>query len=148
MLDASVSISADNPVALFQAAQMMEPSLSQIQIPADGTPVEVPPQLAEQFAEIGTVYVASKGNHLSFYTGESATKAATNLFGQALESNGLYNTYISYSKLFGPFVEMMKRSGEPVPAELEPFIQDDIEANMTFDVTDKGLAFEMSNIRY
>ncbi|MDP2571328.1 hypothetical protein Q8W40_03965 [Vibrio penaeicida] len=148
MLDASVSISADNPVALFQAAQMMEPSLSQIQIPADGTPVEVPPQLAEQFADIGTVYVASKGNHLSFYTGESATKAATNLFGQALESNGLYNTYINYSKLFGPFVEMMERSGEPVPAELEPFIQDDIEANMTFDVTDKGLAFEMSNIRY
>ncbi|MBD1556579.1 hypothetical protein HC752_06485 [Vibrio sp. S9_S30] len=148
MLDASVSISADSPIALFQAAQMMDPSLSQIQIPEDGTPVEVPPQLTQQFADIGTVYVASKGNHLSFYTGESATKAITNLFGQALESNGLYNTYINYSKLFNPFVEMMKRSDEAVPAELEPFIQDGVEASMTFDVTDKGLAFDMNNIRY
>ncbi|KJY66484.1 hypothetical protein [Vibrio nigripulchritudo] len=147
-LDASVSISADNPVALFQAAQMMEPSLAQVQIPADGTPVELPPQLAAQFADIGTVYVASKGSHLTIYTGETATKESTKLFDQTLEANGLYSIYFDYGKLFKPFVDMVERSGEPVPAELEPFIQDDVKGDVKMDVTDKGIVFEMNNVTY
>ncbi len=148
MLDASISISAENPISLFQAAQMIEPTLAQIQIPSDGTPVAVPPQLAEQFADIGSVFVASKGNHLTIYTGESATKASTELFSQALESNGLYNGSINYKKLFGPFVEMMKRNGETVPTELEPLIQNEMTADMQLDVLDKGISFQINNMSY
>ncbi len=145
-LDAAITLSADNPAALVQNAAMMIPELASIQIPTDGTPFELPAELVGMLGDIAPAYAVAKANHLSIYTGKQAAKFSQDLLDKPIEKNGMTEVFIDYNKLFSPILTMLEESGEPIPEELEAFIQNDLNASMTYDVTDKGISVSVTNL--
>jgi len=145
-LDAAITVSADNPSALVQNAAMMMPELASIQLPSDGTPVALPEEFSGMVGEVGTVYAATKGQHLTIYTGEKSGEFSSELMDKPLEKNGITNILIDYKKLFSPVITMMEQAGEPVPEELEPFINNELRGSLAYDVTDNGITFDVENI--
>lgn len=145
-LDAAITLSAENPTALVQNAAMMIPELASIQIPTDGTPFELPAELVGMLGDIEPAYAVAKANHLVVYSGEQAAKFSQDLLDKPIEQNGMTDVFIDYNKLFSPMLTMLEESGEPIPEELEAFIQNDLNASMKYDVTDKGISVSVTNL--
>ncbi|WP_341936409.1 hypothetical protein [Marinimicrobium sp. C2-29] len=85
-LDGSVlvSLSSQNPAAIASMLTSFVPQLGGLQIPQDGTAVEIPDPMG-----LGGNYIAIKGKHLVIYRGEAAKAQAEALAGEALEVSGL-----------------------------------------------------------
>ncbi|MFL0810115.1 MAG: hypothetical protein K6L76_06850 [Agarilytica sp.] len=98
-LSALVSVASESPQTIAGMTSMI-PMLSGLQIPADGTPVEVPLAMLPVNSKISA---AIKGNHFVVYT-EDLSDSAAALETEVLETNGLSSFGINYrqfSKISG-----------------------------------------------
>ncbi|USD64141.1 hypothetical protein [Vibrio sp. SCSIO 43136] len=143
-LDASFSISADNPQMLIQSAAMMMPPLAQLQIPTDGTPVALPPALTGELLATAPIYVAQKTNHLVIYTGDKAEQSLTAQLDAPLESNGMFSMMLDYQKLMKPMITLMEQSGEEVPYELKTFAETPYKMDFSYDILPEGISLDMN----
>ncbi|EDQ02115.1 hypothetical protein [Shewanella benthica] len=116
-VDAIISLSADNPSILFNMVKPFAPGLANIQLPQDGSPVDLS-QLLPLPPEYGiSPKLALKGKHLVLYTGDKAEAVANKLADEKLDNNGLYSVYLDYSKVFAPILSLAEMTGEPLPEE-------------------------------
>jgi hypothetical protein len=104
-LDALVDISATNPRALFQMAKRIKPRLlGQVQLPADGSSVLLLPAKGAP-----PVRAMVAGQHLVFFIGAHAKKAAQDLAKDKLQQNGVAYYRIDYGKLMPVLVAFLSR---------------------------------------
>jgi hypothetical protein len=143
-VDALLSLSAINPLSLVQTAAAMFPPAAALQIPADGSPVElqVPIELPK------TPTAAVNGSHLTVYLGEQGEKAAKALAGTALDSSkGIMAASIDYGKYFQMFGDLAAYSGAEeenadAAAILASLTKAKMRVQMKMDFTERGI--EMS----
>ncbi|MEE1673942.1 hypothetical protein SNR37_003369 [Agarivorans aestuarii] len=143
-LDAIISISADNPAALFDIAKQFSPELASISLPADGTPVDVSHLLPLPPTTKVQPQLALKGNHLVLFNGERAAAVSQQLASEPVANNGLLSMYIDYQQMFEPIVSGIEMSGEEVPEELMDLKDYRIKAQMNMAVNDQGISFGSS----
>lgn len=79
-----VSVSSENPTALASMASSFVPGMMGLNIPSDGTAVEIPDPMG-----LGGNFVAIKGKHLVVYRGSAAQAAAEELAGEPLSTDSL-----------------------------------------------------------
>lgn len=140
-VDAMVSIAADNPQNLFAMASSFLPQLAGVQLPADGSGLDVTNMLG--LPPMGQVMLAVKGQHLVLYTGKRSTELAGELAAvDAIKPNGIVVGTADYQKLFKPLFNVMEAMGEPVPPEMQGLENADMQVLFDFDVDDKGLVFD------
>lgn len=138
-LDAIVTLSADDPAILFNMVKPFAPELANIQLPKDGSPVDL--NSALQFPPYYgfTVKMALKGNHLALYSGDKSQQIADGLVEEALASNGLLRLSADYAKLFTPMMTLMEISGEPIPEELASLNDYRMKVKVDLDVNARGI---------
>ena len=81
---ALITLSSENPAALASMASAYMPGVSGLQIPSDGTAVEIPDPMG-----LGGNFVAIKGKHLVVYRGEAAREVAEDMSSEPLEATGV-----------------------------------------------------------
>ncbi len=112
-LDGSVlvSISSENPSALASMVRSFVPGMAGLNIPSDGTAVEIPDPMG-----LGGNFAAIKGKHLVVYRGSAAEAAADQLAGESLATNGLSALALNMRepmKLFNTLDPVMQNIGNP-----------------------------------
>ncbi|KZN29690.1 hypothetical protein [Pseudoalteromonas luteoviolacea] len=142
-LDGLATISANDATALFNMAKSFSPEFSSINLPEDGTPVEVNDFLPPDYQLDKPLYFALKGQHIALYTGEEAEKHANALASQAVEANGMI-TFGLDTKQLVPLIEKgSKLAGEEVPEELHNLFGDGYQMHMVFDANNQGLTTDV-----
>ncbi|MCJ8301569.1 hypothetical protein [Shewanella sp.] len=141
-VDAIISLSADNPSILFNMVKPFAPELANIQLPQDGSPVDLS-QLLPLPPEYGiSPKLALKGKHLVLYTGDKAEAVANKLADEKLDNNGLYSVYLDYSKVFAPILSLAEMTGEPLPEEFSMMKDYNMQVQMGLDINDQGIVFD------
>jgi len=141
-VDAIVSLSADNPSMLFNMVKPFAPELANIQLPEDGSVIDLslllplPPEYGIK------PKMAVKGSHLVLFNGEKAKIIAEQLADEPLTDNGLYNIALDYKKLFTPIVTLAEMTGEPLPEELSMMKDYDMHVKMGVDINEQGIIFD------
>ncbi len=110
-----VSISSENPSALASMVRSFVPGMSGLNIPTDGSAVEIPDPMG-----LGGNFAAIKGKHLVVYRGSAAEAAAEELAGESLETNGLSALALNMRepmKLFNTMEPVMQNIGSAGCAE-------------------------------
>ncbi|MCW5206413.1 hypothetical protein VU08_05730 [Desulfobulbus sp. F5] len=117
-VDAIISLSAKDPVALVQMASAMIPPLAALKISADGTAVALPTPVPLPFP----LMVAIKGSHLTVYAGKKAEQIANDLSKAPLESSlGFMAADMDYGKYYGLMGEMIANTGKKNAEAAEVF---------------------------
>ena len=143
-LDAIVTLSAENPAMLFNMVKPFVPQLGHIQIPTDGSPIDlsgilpIPPQFGIK------PKLAVKGQHMVLFSGDKSSALADALSTEPLSQNGIYTMAVDYKKALSPMFKLIEMSGEPVPAELEQLKHLDMRVATALDVTEKGILINFS----
>ncbi|PIE25108.1 MAG: hypothetical protein CSA60_02040 [Neptuniibacter caesariensis] len=139
-LQGLVSLSADNPEVLFNMAKSFAPPLAAIQLPADGSAVDlstfipIPPEVKVK------PMLALKGKHLVIYSGESGKATAERLAGEELAGNGLMGFALDYKKLFEPILPVFEAVGDPEMTEqLEVLKNMDMRTKFGINLTPQGI---------
>ncbi|WP_286237373.1 hypothetical protein [Neptuniibacter halophilus] len=148
-LQGVVSVSADNPMVLFNIAQGFVPQLAQLQLPADGSALDLsdmlplPPELDVQ------PMLALKGKHLVLYAGEQGEQAANQLATVEPVSNGILNFSVDYKKMLTPLLPVIEMAAEPeVAAELAVLKQLDMQVQVDLGTNPQGIEIRSeANIR-
>ncbi|WP_027856641.1 hypothetical protein [Marinobacterium jannaschii] len=115
--EAIVSLSAENPANLVNLAKSMLPQLAQLELPLDGTAVDIsgllpiPPNFDVQ------PMLALKGKHLVLYTGDKGAAVADQLKTTAPVANGLLSLSVDYQKAMAPMIPMLQMSADPELAD-------------------------------
>jgi len=140
-IDALLSYSADNPLNLLNSLKMFSPDLQQLQLPADGTAVD----LSEfPFIPKGlniSPKMAVKGKHLVIYNGEKSEQQADLLSSEALTKNGLFTFSFDFKRIFDPIITAAELSGESIPSEAM-FLQDyNMRMKFDLDIHEQGIVF-------
>ena len=138
-LNVLVTISADDAEALFKIAKSYEPTIANITLPKDGTAIEIKGFLPKGLFLDEPTYVALKGNHLTFYTGEQGKKFADTLTKQKLEANGMMAFSMNTDKFFKTLLKGAEIAGEELGDEFEQFIGQNTQMQINLDVADKGV---------
>ncbi len=141
-VDAIVSLSADNPSMLFNMVKPFAPELANIQLPQDGSVIDLS-HLLPLPPEYGIKpKMAVKGSHLVIFNGEKAKAIAEQMAAEPLTDNGLYNIALDYKKLFTPIVTLAEMTGEPLPEELSMMKDYDMQVKMGVDINEQGIVFD------
>lgn len=141
-VDAIISLSADNPSILFNMVKPFVPELANIQLPQDGSPVDLA-HLLPLPPEYGiSPKLALKGKHLVLYTGDKAEIVANKLADEKLANNGLYSVYLDYSKVFAPILSLAEMTGEPLPEEFSMMKDYNMQVQIGLDINDQGIVFD------
>ncbi|MPW27903.1 hypothetical protein F9L16_02695 [Agarivorans sp. B2Z047] len=143
-LDAIISVSADNPGALFDIAKQFSPELASVSLPADGTPVDVSHLLPLPPTTNIQPQLALKGNHLVLFNGQRAAEVSQQLAAEPVANNGLLSMFIDYQQMFEPIISGIELSGEEVPQELMDLKDYRIKVQMNMAVNDQGISFGSS----
>ena len=141
-IDALISLAVKNPTALVQTISAFFPPLAQLQLPADGTPVQLPLPIQLSFP----VMAAINGSHLTVYAGEKSQALAQGLRTEALEaSQGLVAADINYGKYYGLIGDALTSLDAPdaqqqeAKAIFEAMKNAKMRVRMNMDVTDRGI---------
>lgn len=155
-IDALLSISSKTPQSLIAAASSMAPNLANIQIPADGTPVDFPVPLPVKNG--GNAKIAMNDKHIVIYTGEKSLKYADILKNEALQQTG----WLGFDMDFSTFEELIL-SKLPQVNKNRPLTQEQKDAiartqkiikamkmkmNEVTNVTDNGIVIDMNESMY
>jgi hypothetical protein len=141
-IDALISLAVNNPTNLVQMIGAFFPPLAELQLPADGTPVQLPVPLPLSFP----VMAAINGSYLTVYAGEKSQALAQGLRSEALEaSRGLMAADIDYGKYYGLIGDTL--AGLDVPEAQQEETKKIFEAmknakmriQMNMDVTERGI---------
>jgi len=138
-VDALLTLSAENPVQLFNSAKMFVPDLQHITLSKDGPAVNL-----NEIIPIPTTLnispkLAIKGNHIVIYNGEKAAQVASQLSTEALTKNSIYNLSFDFKKMIDPIMTAATLSGEAIPEEIMLFKEYDGRMKMSFDVNQQGI---------
>jgi hypothetical protein len=141
-LDAVISLSAKDPVALVQMAAAMLPQVEALKIPADGTPVNLPLPIPLPF----TPMAAINGSHLTVYAGKQAEQTAKALGKASLDSSsGFMAGAIDYGRYYGLIADVMPALGKNDASTtqamtiLEAVRTAKMRLLMDMDFTDRGI---------
>jgi len=155
-LDAMLTISSSNPQQLLMMAANFQPGMPPIQLPADGSPIDLPIPLP--LPNGAGVKLALKGNHIVAYTGEKATKLVNLLSNQPLQPNGLFVFNIDfgqYMKLVANMAQVQTAAlpaGDQIPKPeltdkektmLEEMSKLKLQMVESFDIDKDGMAFDI-----
>lgn len=140
-LDALMSISADNPLMLFNMVKSFVPMLAEIQLTENGDAVDLSPVLMLPPELNIKPQLAIKGKHLVIYSGDKGLALANKLATEKMVANGFYNMSVDYGKVFSPALSLMEMSGEPMPEELQMLKDYNMRLQMSFNVNEQGLVF-------
>lgn len=121
-LDAIVSLSADAPDVLFNIAKTFAPPLAPIELPSDGSVVDLSTMLPLPPSINIQPMLAKKGQHLVIYTGEKSQQQAEALANEALVNNGTQSLSIDYQAFFEPILPLLEAS-----IQQEPELVDQLE---------------------
>ncbi|QYJ86845.1 hypothetical protein K0I73_03615 [Shewanella mesophila] len=141
-LDAIVTLSADDPATLFNMVKPFAPELANIQLPTDGSAVDLnsalqlPPYLGF------TANMALKGNHLAIYSGGKSEEIADGLAKETLSANGLLSMSADYGKMFMPMMTLMEISGETLPPEFTNLKDYNMKVKLDVDVNAQGIVID------
>jgi len=91
---AIVTVSAKNPQILLMSLRQINPNFPPIQLPEDGTPVELPLPLPIP----DRIKLAQKGKHIVAYIGKDSIKLAQDLQNLPLQGNGFLASNIDFLK--------------------------------------------------
>ncbi len=143
-IDALISLAVKNPTTFVQMISGFFPPLAQLQLPADGTPVQLPVPIPLPFS----VMAAINGSHLTVYTGEQSQALAQGLAGESLESSqGLMAMNMDYGKYYGLFGDILKNIPDAQPekakALFEAMKKVHVRMQMNMDVTGRGIEFQL-----
>ncbi|TKB51691.1 hypothetical protein [Ferrimonas aestuarii] len=135
--DGLVSISASNVPALLQLAANFMPSLANLQIPSDQTPMDLREFVPELAYQPMPIWVQRNDHHLVIYVGEKGEAAANTLLQQPMTTNGLMSLTLDYLAL----AKAVKQMG------LEPELEQELRRSfsghqkilMQVDVTEQGI---------
>ncbi len=146
-IDALISLAVKNPTALVQTIGAFFPPLAQLQLSADGTPVQLPLPIPLSFP----VMAAINGSHLTVYSGEKSQALAQGLRTETLEaSQGLMAADIDYGKYYGlmgnVFADMDIPDAQLDEAQeiFEAMKNVKMRVRMNMDVTDRGIEVKAS----
>ncbi|ABM04499.1 conserved hypothetical protein [Psychromonas ingrahamii 37] len=138
-LDALLSYSADNPLALFNSLKMFSPDLQRLQPPADGSAVDL-----SEFIPKGlniSPKMAIKGQNLVIYNGEKSEQQADLMSSEALTKNGLFTFSFDLTRMFDPIITATELSGESMPSEAM-FLQNyNMRIKFDIDINQQGIVF-------
>lgn len=80
MVDAQLMLATDDPRGIFGMVGMVSPQLAQLQLPNDGTAVQLPLEGVVPMQNVPPVYIAAKEKLLSLSIGERAEQSVTDAF--------------------------------------------------------------------
>jgi hypothetical protein len=146
-LDAIVTLSAKDPQRLLMMAANFQQGMPPIQLPADGTPVDLPIPLPTP--NLGPIKLAHKGNHIVAYIGDKAEKLAQNMANDPLAATGLFTFNMDFGKYmrFVSDAALAADATEGKMAEqdktmLKEMTKIDRQLVESFDITPQGIAFD------
>ncbi|MFT5234932.1 MAG: hypothetical protein ACI90A_000294 [Shewanella sp.] len=138
-VDAIISLSTQNPSALFNMVKSFVPDLSDIQLKDNGEEIDLT-YLLELPPELGIrPKMAIKGEHLVLYTGKVGEEQANKLADEALSNNGIYSLAVDYGKMMTPIIAFSEMTGEPLPEELLMMEDYNMQVKMGIDVNSTGI---------
>ena len=140
-LDALISLTADNPLMLFNMVKPFAPMLAELQVADNGEPTDLSPLLMLPPELNIKPMLAIKGQHLVVYSGDKGLALANKLASEKPSANGLYSMSADYGKMFTPVLTLLEMTGEPVPEELQALKDYNMRVQMSFDVNKQGLVF-------
>ncbi|MFT5880733.1 MAG: hypothetical protein ACI86X_001864 [Moritella sp.] len=138
-LDALVSLSADDPRALFNMLATFKPELAQIKLPENNTVVALSSLMPLPLVPGVNAKLLITDDHMIIFTGDKAEKTAQNLSKVPLVNNGIYNLSLDYSKAFTPIVSMAEMSGQVLPDEVAAFKDYDVRLNTGLGINEQGI---------
>ena len=152
-LDAIVTISTSNPQQLLMMAGNFQPGMPPLQLPPDGTPVDLPVPLP--IPALGQAKMALKGNHIVVYVGEKATKIANSLATEKLTPTGVFAFNIDFGKYMSLIVDAAKAGLEANQQSkatalskkeqemLDALSKIDMQLVETMDIRKEGIGFDI-----
>lgn len=148
-IDALVSLAVKNPTSLVQMIGAFFPPLAQLQLPADGSPVQLPLPVQLPFP----VMAAINGSHLTVYAGEKSQALAEGLRSEALNaSRGLVATDIDYGEYYGLIgdtlagFEVPEAQQEEAKAVFKAMKNAKLHLQMNMDLTGRGIEVKVDMI--
>lgn len=140
-LDALITVSAEDPLQIFNSLKMFNPQLQQIEL-NDNDVVDL-----TQFFPLPTELnlspkLAIKGKNLVIYNGDKGQLAADKLANEAINKNGILNFSVDFKKMFTPIMSAAALAGETIPEEAQYLMNDNTRMKMAIDINDKGIIFE------
>lgn len=137
--DALITVSADNPQALFTNAKAMLPPLADISLPAAGEDISVA-EIFPPVAMLGLdVRLKASGNHLMLYVGDKAKEQANVIGNEKLNKNGVLSFGMDYKQFFSAMADVIKMSGQPMPPEIESMMDTNMQFGLSFGIDQHGV---------
>ncbi|WP_392339473.1 hypothetical protein [Moritella marina] len=138
-LDAIISLSADDPRALYNIIATFRPELANVKLPANGNVVELSSLIPiTPMPGINPKLIMHK-EHMVIFNGDNAEKIAINQGDEPITATGIYSLSIDYSKAFTPLVTAAELSGQEVPQELLDLKDYNLRLNTGLQINEQGI---------
>jgi len=138
-LDAIISLSADDPRALYNIIATFRPELAGVKLPANGIIVELSSLIPiSPIPGINPKLIIHK-EHMVIFNGDKAEKVAVGLDNKPITATGIYSLSIDYSKAFTPLVTAAELSGQEVPQELKDMQDYNLRLNIGLQINEHGI---------
>jgi hypothetical protein len=138
-LDAIISLSADDPRALYNIIATFRPELAGVKLPANGIIVELSSLIPiTPIPGINPKLIIHK-EHMVIFNGDKAEKVAVGLDNKPITATGIYSLSIDYSKAFTPLVTAAELSGQEVPQELKDMQDYNLRLNTGLQINEHGI---------
>ncbi|MCI5115111.1 MAG: hypothetical protein D3919_00040 [Candidatus Electrothrix sp. AW5] len=141
-MDALISLAVKNPTVFIQTVSALFPPLAQLELSADGTPVQLPIPFPLPFPVMAAIH----GSHVTVYTGEKSKALSQSLRSDSLDTpSGLLATHLDYGKYYGLIGDALQSVDIPeaqqaeTKALFEAMKGVTLRMQMNMDVTDRGL---------
>jgi hypothetical protein len=141
-MDALISLAVKNPTVFIQTVSALFPPLAQLELSADGTPVQLPIPFPLPFPVMAAIH----GSHVTVYTGEKSKALSQSLRSDSLDTpSGLLAGYFDYGKYYGLIGDALQSVDIPeaqqaeTKALFEAMKGVTLRMQMNMDVTDRGL---------
>ena len=140
-LDAIISLSANDPKALFNIISTFRPELADVKLPANGNIVALSSLVPlSPLLGLNPKLIMHK-EHMVIFNGDKAEIIANALGDKPMTATGMYSISIDYSKAFTQLVTAAELSGQAVPSELEDLKNYNLRINTGLEINEQGIEF-------
>lgn len=140
-LDFLFTLSAENPIALVQTAQMFIPQLSQLTIQPNAEPVDLSTLLESETGVSTPLFARLNDKHLALYSGERSSADSQSVLTASLEAKGLFQFGVNAPRLLELVELISEMNGEEIPEDISAGLNSNAVTQVTFDVNDHGFIF-------
>ncbi|WP_172953248.1 hypothetical protein [Vibrio fujianensis] len=137
-LDFLFTLSAENPIALLQTAQMFIPQLAQLTIQPNGNPVDLSALLKSETGVSTPLFARLNDKHLALYAGERSSTNSQSVLASSLEAQGLFQFAVNAPRVLELMELVAEMQGEEVPEDISAGLNSNAVSQITFDVNDHG----------